>query len=170
MLAGRELEAYLAGFALKGYKKSWYVVRHRDHAPVARPFAKQEKALDAIPGIKQNEARVVVQFSREQMTSVASRRCWRIKQYAAEFCGTKDLRQASREQVASFIKHIAEFAARDKEELLVKLKSRSAGRCRIALGILASPAPTLNVVDLEPRNRPAVLTWSPRGSSADAVA
>jgi len=44
-----------------------------------------------------------------------------VKQYAAEFCGTKDLRQASREQVASFIKHIAEFAARDKEGLLVKL-------------------------------------------------
>jgi hypothetical protein len=46
-----------------------------------------------------------------------------VKQYAAEFCGTKDLRQANREQVASFIKHIAEFAARDREELLVKLNS-----------------------------------------------
>jgi len=46
-----------------------------------------------------------------------------VKQYAAEFCSTKDLRQASREQVASFIKHIAEFAARDREELLVKLNS-----------------------------------------------
>jgi len=46
-----------------------------------------------------------------------------VKQYAAEFCGTKDLRQASREQVASFIKHIAEFAARDKEGLLAKLSS-----------------------------------------------
>jgi len=46
-----------------------------------------------------------------------------VKQYAAEFCSTKDLRQASREQIASFIKHIAEFAARDKEELLIKLNS-----------------------------------------------
>jgi len=46
-----------------------------------------------------------------------------VKQYAAEFCGTKDLRQANREQVASFIKHIAEFAAQDKEELLAKLNS-----------------------------------------------
>ena len=46
-----------------------------------------------------------------------------VKQYAAEFCGTKDLRQAGREQVASFIKHIAEFAARDKEALLAKLNS-----------------------------------------------
>ncbi len=46
-----------------------------------------------------------------------------VKQYAADFCGAKDLRQASREQVASFIKHIAEFAAQDKEALLVKLNS-----------------------------------------------
>jgi len=46
-----------------------------------------------------------------------------IKQYAAEFCDAKDLRQASREQVASFIKHIAEFAARDREGLLAKLNS-----------------------------------------------
>ena len=46
-----------------------------------------------------------------------------VKQYAAEFCGTKNLRQANREQVASFIKHIAEFAARDREELVVKLNS-----------------------------------------------
>ena len=52
-----------------------------------------------------------------------------VKQYAAEFCGTQDLRQASREQVATFIKHLAEFAARDREELLVKLNSftRQAG-------------------------------------------
>ncbi len=47
----------------------------------------------------------------------------RLKQYAAQFCGTKDLRQAGREQVASFISHLAEFATRDKEGLLVKLNS-----------------------------------------------
>jgi hypothetical protein len=52
-----------------------------------------------------------------------------VKQFPAEFCGTKDLRQASREQVATFIKHIAEFAARDREELVVSLNSfaRQAG-------------------------------------------
>jgi hypothetical protein len=46
-----------------------------------------------------------------------------VKQYAAEFCGTKNLRQANREQVASFIGHLAGFAAQDKEGLLVKLNS-----------------------------------------------
>jgi hypothetical protein len=44
-----------------------------------------------------------------------------VKQYAAEFCGTKDLRQASREQIQSFITHLAESAAKDREALLCKL-------------------------------------------------
>ena len=44
-----------------------------------------------------------------------------VKPYAAEFCGTRDLRQASREQVASFIKHLSEFAATDREGLVAKL-------------------------------------------------
>jgi hypothetical protein len=46
-----------------------------------------------------------------------------VKQYAAEFCGTRDLRQASREQIQSFITHLAELAAKDREGLLCKLNS-----------------------------------------------
>jgi len=46
-----------------------------------------------------------------------------VKQYAAEFCGAKDLRQASREQIQSFITHLAESAANDREGLLCKLNS-----------------------------------------------
>jgi len=46
-----------------------------------------------------------------------------VKQYAAEFCGTRDLRQASREQIQSFITHLAESAANDRERLLCKLNS-----------------------------------------------
>jgi hypothetical protein len=46
-----------------------------------------------------------------------------VKQYAAEFCGTRDLRQASREQIRSFITHLAELAAKDREGLLCKLNS-----------------------------------------------
>jgi len=44
-----------------------------------------------------------------------------VKQYAADFCGAKDLRQASREQIQSFIAHLAESAANDREALLCKL-------------------------------------------------
>jgi len=46
-----------------------------------------------------------------------------VKQYAAEFCGTRDLRQASREQIQSFITHLAESAANDRDGLLCKLNS-----------------------------------------------
>jgi hypothetical protein len=46
-----------------------------------------------------------------------------VKLYAAEFCGTESLRQATREQVESFIKHLAESAANDRDGLLCKLNS-----------------------------------------------
>ncbi len=46
-----------------------------------------------------------------------------VKRYAADFCGTEALRDASRELVESFINHIAELAAKDREGLLCKLNS-----------------------------------------------
>ena len=46
-----------------------------------------------------------------------------VKQYAAEFCGTQDLRQANREQIHSFISHLADLATKDRENLLCKLNS-----------------------------------------------
>jgi len=46
-----------------------------------------------------------------------------VKRYAADFCGTETLRDASREVVESFITHLAEWAAKDLEGLLCKLNS-----------------------------------------------
>jgi hypothetical protein len=46
-----------------------------------------------------------------------------VKRYAAEFCGTPALREASREQVEAFINHLAEWAMRDREGLVCKLNS-----------------------------------------------
>jgi len=46
-----------------------------------------------------------------------------VKQYAAEFCAAQDIRQASREQIQSFITHLAELAAKDRDGLLCKLNS-----------------------------------------------
>ena len=51
-----------------------------------------------------------------------------VKQYAAEFCGTLDLRQANREQIQSFITHLAEQATKDREGLLCKLNSYASKR------------------------------------------
>jgi hypothetical protein len=46
-----------------------------------------------------------------------------VKRYAADFCGTQEIREASRDLVESFITHLAEWAARDRSGLLCKLNS-----------------------------------------------
>jgi hypothetical protein len=45
-----------------------------------------------------------------------------VKQYALEHCGVKSLRQATREQVASFVKLLAERAVADREALVADLQ------------------------------------------------
>jgi hypothetical protein len=46
-----------------------------------------------------------------------------VKKYAADFCGTQELREASRDLVESFITHLTEWAAKDHAGLLSKLSS-----------------------------------------------
>ena len=46
-----------------------------------------------------------------------------VKAYAADYCEVSELRQASREQVATFIKHLAEYAQSDREGLVYQLNS-----------------------------------------------
>jgi hypothetical protein len=46
-----------------------------------------------------------------------------VKRFAADFCGTQELREASRDLVESFITHLSEWAARDRSGLLCKLNS-----------------------------------------------
>ncbi|MFZ0737237.1 MAG: hypothetical protein WBL70_01655 [Candidatus Acidiferrales bacterium] len=48
-----------------------------------------------------------------------------VKRYAAEFCGTPELREASRERVESFITHLTEWAGKDRPGLVCKLNSYS---------------------------------------------
>ena len=48
-----------------------------------------------------------------------------VKRYAADFCGTETLRDASRDLVESFINNLAAWAAKDREGLLCKLNSYS---------------------------------------------
>jgi hypothetical protein len=48
-----------------------------------------------------------------------------VKLFAAEFCGTHELREASREMVESFIQHLAEWASKDRDGLLCKLNGYS---------------------------------------------
>jgi hypothetical protein len=46
-----------------------------------------------------------------------------VKAYAVDFCGTKTLREASREQVEKFVAHLAGQAAKDRDSLLCQLNS-----------------------------------------------
>ena len=46
-----------------------------------------------------------------------------VKSYAIDFCGTKTLKDANREQVEKFVNHLANLAAKDKNALLCQLDS-----------------------------------------------
>lgn len=46
-----------------------------------------------------------------------------VKAYAVDFCGTRSLREASRQQVESFVAHLADWAAKDRNALLCQLNS-----------------------------------------------
>jgi len=46
-----------------------------------------------------------------------------VKSYAVEFCGTKSLREATREQVEAFVTHLADWAEKDRNALLCQLNS-----------------------------------------------
>jgi hypothetical protein len=46
-----------------------------------------------------------------------------VKAYAVEFCGTKTLREATREQVENFVRQLADWAEKDRNALLCQLNS-----------------------------------------------
>src|SRR5579864_829009 len=46
-----------------------------------------------------------------------------VKAYAVDFCGTRTLREASREQVEAFVAHLGDWAGKDRNALLCQLNS-----------------------------------------------
>jgi hypothetical protein len=46
-----------------------------------------------------------------------------VKAYAVDFCGTKTLRDCTREQVENFVAHLADWAEKDRNALLCQLNS-----------------------------------------------
>src|SRR6266851_1795650 len=46
-----------------------------------------------------------------------------VKAYATDFCGTKTLREATREQVENFVGHLADWAEKDRSALQCQLNS-----------------------------------------------
>jgi hypothetical protein len=55
-----------------------------------------------------------------------------VKSYAVDFCGTKSLREASREQVEGFVTHLADWAEKDRNALLCQLNSYLRGKEGVA--------------------------------------
>jgi hypothetical protein len=55
-----------------------------------------------------------------------------VKSYAVDFCGTKTLREASREQVEGFVAHLADWAEKDRNALLCQLNSYGGGKEGVA--------------------------------------
>jgi hypothetical protein len=51
-----------------------------------------------------------------------------VKAYAIDFCGTKALREATREQVENFVQHLADWAQKDRDALLCQLNSYLASK------------------------------------------
>jgi hypothetical protein len=48
-----------------------------------------------------------------------------VKAYAADYCGTPALRDATKSQIESFVAHLADWAVQDRDALLCKLNSYS---------------------------------------------
>jgi hypothetical protein len=46
-----------------------------------------------------------------------------VKGFAVDFCGTKTLKEASREQLERFVEHLADLAGKDRDALLCQLNS-----------------------------------------------
>ena len=55
-----------------------------------------------------------------------------VKSYAVDFCRTKTLREATREQVESFVTHLADWADKDRNALLRRLNSYLPGKGNVA--------------------------------------
>ncbi len=55
-----------------------------------------------------------------------------VKSYAVDFCGTKTLREASRDQVEAFVAHLSDWAEKDRNALLCQLNSYPAAKEGVA--------------------------------------
>src|SRR6266478_8792445 len=62
-----------------------------------------------------------------------------VKAYAVDFCGTKTLREASREQVETFVQQLAEWAEKDRNALLCQLNSYARPKQEVVARGAASP-------------------------------
>ena len=90
--------------------------------PCPSPAQEQEDPkLAAVMGANGNghhlRDRLLVLIRQQKLDGIL------VKAYAADFCGVKELRDATKEQVQEFVNHLAEYANHDREGLLCELNS-----------------------------------------------
>ena len=102
-------------------------------------FDRAERPLRKLPPQNSNgngsKGHVEVETENGNGTRVRDRLCQLIRQhnldaelvkaYAVDFCGSKTLREATREQVENFVAHLADCAEKDRDALLCQLNSYS---------------------------------------------
>jgi hypothetical protein len=104
------------GIALCSVEELGSVTRRPEHEGNVRKLPSQPANRNGEPKLRDQLCLLIRQHRLDASL---------VKRYAAEFCGTKDVRQASREQIQSFITRLAGLAAKDREGLLCKLNSYS---------------------------------------------
>lgn len=77
---------------------------------------------DRSPNARKSDQRLL----RDEIQALISRHHLdpsRVRLFAADYCDVKELRQASREQLEEFARHLADYAEKDREGLLCQLNS-----------------------------------------------
>ena len=90
-------------------------------APKDRLSIPPKLPVNSTNGSKSNRADTTVRSQTHQLIRKHKLDAELVKRYAADFCGTEALRNASREQVFGFVKAITEEAETNKPALLVRL-------------------------------------------------
>jgi hypothetical protein len=91
-------------------------------APPPKPPAKVTKNAPSQPPVPPNgNGRPLLRDRLCQLIRQYRLDPEQVKRYAADFCGTQTLREASRELVEDFVNQLAEWAARDRDGLVCHL-------------------------------------------------
>jgi hypothetical protein len=84
------------------------------HSEVSQRKLLSESANNRVPKIRDRLCQIIRQHGLDPIL---------VKAYATDFCGTKTLREATREQVENFVLHLADWAAKDRNALCCQLNS-----------------------------------------------
>jgi hypothetical protein len=91
--------------------------------PVASPRELKRLPPQPAPASDGNNGRPLVRDQLRQLIRQHQLDPVLVKAYAVDFCGTKTLREATREQVKNFVVHLADWAEKDRNALLCQLNS-----------------------------------------------